>query len=68
MISKDQCEGLPSLLYLQDHSQHAPSNKVESMAEHAPVVFWSVVELLFTQQLLQITLSVYSFCSVTMLK
>ena len=68
LISKAQRDRLPSLLYLQDHSQRAPLNEVESRAERGRIVFWSVVELLFMQQLLQTTLSVYSFCSATMLK
>lgn len=49
-------------------ARDAPFNTVESMAEHGHIVFWSVVELLCMQQLLQITLSVYSFCLVTVLK
>lgn len=68
LISKDWWEGLHSLLYLQDHSRDAPLNIVESTADCGHTVFLSVAELLFMQQLLQITLSVYSFCSVTMLK
>lgn len=39
LMSKDQWEGLPSLLYLQDHSQDASLKKVESMPEMAILSF-----------------------------